>query len=379
MGRFDGEAFKARLKEQAVREGFDLAGVTTPDPLPHFDVYQNWLSAGHHGEMAYLATERSLDMRRDPRRIMPHCRSILVLASGYLTAASAQPGAGVAAYARGDDYHDLFKQRLARLVTWIEAETGEAIAHRSYSDTGPLLERELAQRAGLGWIAKNTCLINPRRGSHLLIAEMLLDLDLPPDEPFVHDRCGTCRRCIEACPTGCILPDRTLDARRCISYLTIELKGAIARELRTAIGNWVFGCDVCQQVCPWNLRFARPGEDAAFLPRPFLEQPDVQAFLDLPSDMYEALLRRSPLKRAKRHGLLRNAAVAAGNKAERRLVPALARIMRGEERPVARSHAAWALGRIGGEEAELALQEALGMEKDGDVLDEIRLALENLS
>ncbi len=379
MRTSDGEALKARLKEQAVREGFDLVGVTTPDPLPHFDVYQNWMRAGHHGEMDYLASERALERRQDPRQIMPRCRSIVVLASSCLTEAATHPGPRVAAYALGDDYHDVFLERMARLASWIEAETGRAIEHRSYTDTGALLERELAQRAGLGWIGKNTCLIHPRKGSYLLIAEMLLDLDLPPDEPFLHDRCGTCRRCIDACPTGCILPNRTLDARRCISYLTIEKKGPIPRELRTSIGDWVFGCDICQQVCPWNKHFAHPTEDTAFQPRSFLEPPDLQTFLELQPDTYEAMMQRSPLKRAKRHGLVRNAAVVAGNGAEKRCVPALVRMMRDDEQAVVRSHAAWALGRIGGEHAEQALREAQTLENDGEVLEEIRLALSGLT
>jgi epoxyqueuosine reductase len=378
MRTFDGEALKARLKEQALREGFGLAGVTTPDPLPHYDVYQDWLHAGHHGEMDYLASVRAIARREDPRQIMPQCRSIVVLACNYSTAGASQSGPRVAAYALGDDYHDVFLERMARLATWIEAETGRAIERRSYTDTGPLLERELAQRAGLGWIGKNTCLIHPRMGSYLLLAEMLLDLDLPPDEPFEHDRCGTCRRCIDACPTGCILPNRTLDARRCISYLTIELKGAIPRELRTSIGDWVFGCDICQQVCPWNVHSARPTEDPAFQPRPFLNPPDLQAFLDWQPGKLDDLLRRSPLKRAKRHGLVRNAAVVAGNREDKQYVPALTRILRFDDQAIARGHAAWALGRIGGKDAKMALWDAQRWEIDGEVLEEVLLALKEL-
>jgi epoxyqueuosine reductase len=378
MTKGEQEQFKALLKKQAKREGFDLVGVTTPDSPPHFDVYQEWLRAGHHGEMGYLATDRALEGRRDPRKIMPHCRSILVLATSYRTPSTESTGGqspAVAAYALGDDYHDVFKERMARLMNWIEEQVGRPVEHRSYTDTGPVLERELAQRSGLGWIGKNTCLINPEVGSFLLIAEILLALDLPPDEPFHEDRCGTCRRCLEACPTGCILPDRTLDARRCISYLTIELKRDIPAELRPLLGNWIFGCDVCQQVCPWNVRFAKGKRDAAFHPRPFLEQPDLRAFLDLQPASFQELLRGSPLKRAKRHGLVRNAAVAAGARAEKPLAPALVRVLREDEHAMARSHAAWALGRIGGSEAREALQIALGLESDGRVVEEIQAAL----
>jgi len=379
---FDGEAFKARLKEQAQQLGFDLTGVTTADPPPHFDVYQGWLRAGHHGEMGYLASERALERRRDPHQIMPQCRSILVLARNYLTSAGMQrvsTGPKVAAYALGDDYHDVFHEQLPRLADWIKKETGQPIALRNYTDTGPLLERELAQRAGLGWIGKNTSLINPRMGSHLLLAEMLLELDLPPDEPFQHDRCGSCRRCMDACPTGCILPNRTLDARRCISYLTIEFKGAIPRDLRSMIGDWLFGCDICQQACPWNLRFARPKENEAFQPRPFLDPPDLQRVLGLQPGTLGIPLMGSPLKRAKRSGLVRNAAVVAGNSGERGFVPALAQLLFHDARTTVRGHAAWAMGRIGGKDAQQALWTARDLETESDVLDEIRLALDELT
>jgi epoxyqueuosine reductase len=378
VNKGEGEHLKALIKKQALAAGFDLAGVTTPEPPPHFDVYQAWLGAGHHGEMQYLATDRALERRRDPRLIFPECRSILVLASNYLTppvvnAPHSNPG--IAAYAQGDDYHDVFQERLARLVTRIEEQVGRPIAHRSYTDTGPLLERELAQRSGIGWIGKNTCLINPRLGSFLLIAEILLDLDLPPDDPFLEDRCGTCRRCLDACPSGCILPDRTLDARRCISYLTIELKEAIPRDLRPLLGDWIFGCDICQQVCPWNVRFASAKDDAAFHPRAILQTPDLAALLDMTPDTFRELLRNSPLSRAKRHGLVRNAVVAAGARDEKQLVPALVRILQRDVHALARGHAAWALGRIGGDTALDALQKAVDVESDVSVLDEIRAAL----
>jgi epoxyqueuosine reductase len=261
-------------------------------------------------------------------------------------------------------------------VRWIEAQVGHPIEHRIYTDTGPLLERELAQRAGLGWIGKNSCLINPGLGSFFLLAEVMLDLDLPPDEPFEEDRCGTCSRCLDACPTGCILPNRTLDARRCISYLTIENKGAIPREVRPMLGNWIFGCDVCQQVCPWNVRFAKPKDDAAFHPRAFLESPSLISFLELKMDSYRDLLHQSPLKRAKRQGLVRNAAVSAGAQVEKGLVPVLVKVMEADEHALARRHAAWALGRIGGADARQALRIAAEREVDTSVLEEIRAALE---
>ncbi len=235
----------------------------------------------------------------------------------------------VAAYAWGADYHEVLDERLKRLVEFIEGKTGRPLANRRYTDSGPLLERELAQRAGLGWIGKNTCLINPEMGSYFLLAEVLLDLELDPDPPFEADRCGSCTRCLEACPTHCILPDRTLDARRCISYLTIELKDDIPDELRPQMGNWVFGCDLCQQVCPWNMRFAAaPGEyarsrcpnssrDRACLSPRLVEE------LALTQDDFNLKFKGSPVRRAKRRGYLRNVAVALGNSGDPTHVPAL--------------------------------------------------------
>ena len=253
------------IKEEARRLGFVLAGVTTPEPPPHAAFFENWLSLDRHGRMGYLATERSRLCRGDPRQIMPECKSILVLAMPYSNPASASPSLSqpdtkrsrvrIAAYAWGRDYHDVIPERAKALVAFIEQRANRPVLSRCYTDTGPILERDLAQRAGLGWIGKNTCLINPTLGSYFLLAEILLDLDLQPDAVFETDHCGSCTRCIQACPTDCILPDRSIDARRCISYLTIELKEAIPLELRPRMGDWIFGCDICQMVCPWN-RFA---------------------------------------------------------------------------------------------------------------------------
>ncbi len=246
------------IKDKARQLGFFLTGVTTPEPPPHYATFENWLAQGHHGTMNYLETDRSRSRRTNPREILPECKSILVLATPYSPSLPMGEGVGVrnrtriASYARGEDYHNVLPARMKELVQFIEEQVGGPIKNRCYTDTGPILERDLAQRAGIGWIGKNTCLINPKQGSYFLLSEIFLDLALEPDPPFITDHCGTCTRCIEACPTDCILPDRTLDARRCISYLTIELKDDIPTELREKMGDWVFGCDICQMVCPWN-------------------------------------------------------------------------------------------------------------------------------
>jgi epoxyqueuosine reductase len=368
----------AFVKAQALQLGFDLVGITGPEPPDHLEAYSRWLSQGRHGEMGYLATPRARQRREDPRKILPECRSILVVGANYLPPGHGKATTGVAAYAVGQDYHDVLPRRLEKLLDRLQAYSGRSIVHRTYTDTGPLLERELAQRAGLGWIGKNTCLIHPRQGSYFFLAEVLLDVDLVPDPPFVADHCGSCTRCLEACPTQCILPDRTLQADRCISYLTIEVKGDIPIELRSAVGGWLFGCDVCQQVCPWNLRFAQPTADPAFQPLPWAQMAGLEDFLQLEPATYRQELRESPLKRPRRSGLLRNAAVVAGNQGDPSLIPALRTLLE-EPEPKVRSHAAWALGRIGGETAREALQEAEPAEQDAGVRAEILGALVELN
>jgi epoxyqueuosine reductase len=381
------------IKRHAHSLGFQLVGITTPDPPPHFAVYESWLEAGHHGEMAYLASERARQRRADPRSILPECRSILVLGIRYsaptlegdLTSPLAERGKGgdvgerdfgrVASYAWGDDYHDILAERLRQLVAFIESQVGNPVPNRWYTDTGPVLERDLAQRAGLGWIGKNTCLIAPQLGSYFFLAEVLLGIDLEPDPPFLPDYCGSCTRCLEACPTACILPNRTLDASRCISYLTIELKGAIPPDLRQPVGDWVFGCDVCQQVCPWNRRFAAPEGDTAFAPRLDVPAPDLAGELALTPKDFNHKFKGSPVQRARRRGYLRNVAVALGNQRSPAVIPRLVNALLGEPEPLVRQHAAWALGQIGGETAWRGLQRALRTEMDESVRLEIRQAL----
>ena len=282
----------------------------------------------------------------------------------------------MARYAWGDDYHDLLPPLLKALVRFIEAQAGRPVPHRWYTDTGPILERDLAQRAGLGWIGKNTCLIHPQQGSYFLLAEILLGLALNPDPPFTTDHCGSCTRCLDACPTRCILPNRTIDATRCLSYLTIELKGPIPVDLRPQTGNWVFGCDVCQEVCPWNVRFATASGDSALSPYPDIPAPDLCAELSLTPETFNQKFKGTPIKRAKRRGHLRNVAVALGNTGDPAAIPALTHALHDPE-PLVRSHAAWALGKIGGAQARDILLAAAQTETELEVQAEIFHALES--
>jgi epoxyqueuosine reductase len=254
----------------------------------------------------------------------------------------------IAAYAWGEDYHIVLPKRLQVLVEFLEEQTGHSVPNRWYTDTGPILERELAMQAGLGWIGKNTCLINPGRGSYFLLAEILLGIELPSDNPFLSDQCGSCTRCIDACPTGCILPNRTLDAHRCISYLTIENKAEIPPELRPQMGNWIFGCDICQMVCPWNLRFAREEGDPAFASPLNGQGQQLAVELALSPTDFNRKFKGSPLKRAKRRGYLRNVAVAAGNSTRAGFLPDLQAAQNDDELLV-REHVRWAIERLHGD------------------------------
>lgn len=374
MSGLAGKDLKSALVQKAHQLGFALAGVTTAAPPESFPQFQEWVTEGRHAGMEYLASERSLVRRSDPREILPECRSILVLGSPYFPAGDAR--GGVAAYATGEDYHHVLKPRLQELISFLEEQAGHPVPNRWYTDTGPVLERDLARRAGLGWIGKNSMLIHPQHGSYFLLAEILLGIDLPPDEPFLSDHCGSCTRCLDQCPTGCILPNRTLDAGRCISYLTIENKADIPNDVREQLGEWLFGCDVCQQVCPWN-RFAPTEGDPAFAARPGVPPENLVEELHLSAETFNRKFRGSPVKRAKRRGYLRNTLVVLGNRKKREDTVHLMAAAQDPEALV-RQHAAWALGRIGGDEVRRFLTAWLADEPDPAVVNEIRAALADL-
>ncbi|MFI5256503.1 MAG: tRNA epoxyqueuosine(34) reductase QueG [Gemmatimonadales bacterium] len=293
-------------KAHAFALGFDLAGIAALGPVESSTHFDAWLAAGYAGTMDYLA--RGAAKRRDSRLPVAGTSHAIVVGLDY---GGREPSGPVARYARGDDYHELMESRLRELHRRLERDAGRSIAGKPYVDTGPLLERDLARRAGLGWFGKNTNLINPERGSFFFLGALVLDLELAPDEPFEADRCGSCTRCLDACPTQAFVAPRQLDARKCISYLTIELKGEIPVEFREAIGELLYGCDACQEVCPWNVRFARELTEEAFAPRPAIAGKDARQLardlLAMSQDDFSAAFRKSPMKRAKLAGLKRNA------------------------------------------------------------------------
>ena len=333
-------------KAHAFALGFDLAGIAELGPAETAAAFEEWISAGNAGTMGYLA--RGAEKRRDTRRPLPGTTHALVVALDY---GGREPSGPVARYARGDDYHDVMEAKLRELHARLERDVGRAIAGKPYVDTGPILERDLARRAGLGWFGKNTNLLNPSLGSFFFLGALVLDVALVPDAPFAADRCGTCTRCLDACPTGAIVAPRRLDATKCISYLTIELKDEIPVELRAQIGELVYGCDICQEVCPWNVQFARALKVPEFAPRPVLASNDARAIaralLAMTQTEFSAAFKGSPMKRARLRGLKRNAAVALGNVGTGEDVPPLESALRDAE-PLVREHASWALGRLTG-------------------------------
>jgi epoxyqueuosine reductase len=392
----------SQIKDEARRIGFDLAGIARAQDAPGFADLRDWLDRGFAGDMTYLPNREAA--YEHPRHVLESVRSVIMLglnyhtanptgATGSLSASASQfdndSGTGgqaargtpcgdrncgrVSRYAWGDaDYHDVIRAKLARLAEFLRREV-PGCRTRGVVDTAPLLERDFARLAGLGWFGKNTMLLNKRIGSWFFLAALLTDVELEPDAPHVAQHCGTCTRCLDACPTGAFVAPFQLDARRCISYLTIEHRGPIAHELRSGLGDWLFGCDVCQDVCPWN-RKAPISTEPAFQPVADLHPANAIELLSLSDDEFRSRFQNTPLARPKRSGILRNAAIVLGNCGEAGAVPALIRSLLDSE-PVIRGAAAWALGQIGGDCATTALRARLAIESDDEVRDEIRQAL----
>jgi epoxyqueuosine reductase len=336
-------SLESLIKAQAYGLGFDLVGIASLGPMITHDAFDGWIDRGYAGEMDYLA--RGAAKRRDSRLPIAGATSAIVVGLNY---GGREPSGPIARYARGDDYHDIMTGRLEELHVWLEAEAGRTISGKAYVDTGPILERDLARRAGLGWFGKNTNLINPQLGSFFFIGVLLVEMDLAVDEPFEADRCGSCTRCLDACPTDAFAEPRVLDATKCISYLTIEAKGAIPPEQREEIGGLIYGCDICQDVCPWNVRFSEDLREDAFRPREVFggdARTIAREILAMDDESFRSNLKGSPVKRAKRRGLARNAATALGNVGTPDDIPTLAAALDDPE-PLVSEHAAWALERI---------------------------------
>ena len=371
----------AALKAEAAKLGFNMVGIVPAKPARRLSAYLHWLDQEYHGQMGYLARPDRVARRQDLRLILPGVRTLICVGLDYETfklppaVANAPQRGRISNYAWGADYHEVMTPRLQALAEWLARQTGAPAPQKVYVDTGAILERDHAESAGLGFTGKNTMLIGPRRGSWFFLGELLTTLELPPDAPRQPlPSCGSCRRCLTACPTAAFPAPYVLDARRCISYLTIELKGWIPRELRPLMGNWVYGCDVCQAVCPFN-RFAPESVEAAFRPAS-LEQaaPLLLDLLALDEAGFQRRFGGSPLRRIKRVGLVRNACVAAGNWGSVAALPALTPLLHDPE-PLLRGHAAWAMGRIPQADAPARLQAALAQETNAQVRAEMVAAL----
>ena len=347
--------FSVHVREKALELGFDVVGIAPAGEVRHASAFQHWLEAGHQADMAWLARHR--ERRTDPRQVVSGARSVVMAGFNYFREDPPpelwdDPLRGrVARYAWGPDYHDRLLPRLMELADFLRAEAPGAQC-RAYVDTGPLMEKTWAAEAGIGFIGKNTLLIHPRHGSYLLLGGVITDLEFEYDPPATDDgarsgpgHCGRCSRCLSACPTGALIAPRVLDSRRCISYLTIEHKEAIPEDLRPLMGQWIFGCDACQTVCPWVRRYAHAASDRflAFDAERFA--PDLLELMGLDAAAFRRRYKGTPVTRAKRRGLLRNAAIALGNAGRREALPVLRRALEDEE-PLIRLHADWAIRAI---------------------------------
>ena len=328
---------KPSLIARAHALGFDLCRVARCTAPPHAEAFGQWLADGRAGEMTWL--ERNKERRVDPQKVLPGARTVIVLGMNYWQGETAMLPR-IARYAWGEDYHEIIERKLRELDAFLQTQGG---VQKSYVDTGPVLERDFAAEAGAGWHGKSTMLISPKLGTWFFLAEILTTLEIAPDEPLPN-RCGSCDRCITACPTGAITAPQQLDARRCISYLTIESKGAIPLDLRPLIGDRIYGCDDCLSACPWN-RFAQVSSESAFAARDAVAAMSLTDFLALDDESFRTLFRKSPIKRIKRRGFLRNVCVALGNVGTLRDLPALERSACDPE-PLIAEHAQWAIQQI---------------------------------
>ncbi len=368
--RAEKDLLRDSIESRAQELGFDAISFIPAERLPTERAYQEWLREGRHGEMDYL--ERYQDLRVDPGMMEPGTKSVIVLLTNYRQPLDLlEGGLRIARYAHGDDYHKELWGRMRELAAFVHAESGADVATRPAVDSAPLLERDLARSAGLGWVGKNAMIIRQGLGSFTFISEILVDLDLGEEVEEAPDRCGSCSRCLNACPTGAIVAPRIIDARRCISYLTIELRGPIPRRLRPLIGDHLFGCDICQDVCPWNSEEVL-SDDPTHQTRSVYRKLSPIDLLSFDHDRYVEVFRKSSMKRAKLRGLKRNAAVVVGNSGDSSQVERLLEYFSIEQEPLVRGHIVWAIGRLGSEE-QIERLEGLGVnEAEPFVVDELK-------
>lgn len=378
----DSVVLSGEIKRIAKKFGFVDAGIIEPHRPEHYDVFNSWLADGHAGGMNYLGTQYALDCRENPAMLFPDCQSIIVVLARYSSPAFYTNGdldnssGKVAAYAWGEDYHLVLIEKLNQMAKELGGLTGRSVKNRAVTDSVPLLEREMAYDAGLGWIGKNSCLISPLHGSYTFIAELMTDIPLKAETSRVPDRCGTCRRCIDACPTHCILPNHTIAAERCLAYLTIEHRGHIPDEFRPAMNQWVFGCDICQMVCPWNRDVDDVCIDHLFLITDNVSGLNLINELSLTVEEFQSKYHRSPIHRAKWSGYLRNICLILGNQRYLPALGSLVNLMRSAPDATVRAAAAWAVGQLADSSCKGDLEDMLGHEQDQTVREEIARVLE---
>ena len=364
------------IKDKAIDLGFDLVGVSPVDSFPENQFYKEWLKKGFSGEMKYM--ERNPERREHLHNVLPDAKSVISCAVNYntdhpySTRLNDKNKGWISRYAWGDDYHDTLQNNLKILMDYLEKYMNGEVSSKLYVDTGPVLERVYGKYAGVGWVGKNTCLINQEIGSWIFIGEIITTAELDYDVP-VPDRCGTCTKCIDECPTNAIIEPYVLDSRLCISYLTIELKDKIPSPLREGIDNNIYGCDICQDVCPWNKR-AEITDSTEFEPREGLYNPDLKFLSHLSVEDFRSMFKGSPIKRTKRKGLLRNIMVAMGNSGDKGFIPDIISCLNDDE-PLVRLHAAWALWKIKGSSSKDILLKRRQVETDDKVIEEIDLLL----
>ena len=342
------DQIKQTIKAEVYDLGFLLSGFTTPDPPDHFTMYESWVNSGYHAEMSYLSRSSAFEKRKHPNLLFPEVKTILVLGCPYpVPHPPPSTGYPIAAYAQGPDYHHLINKQLAHFPEWLSQLMGYPVNARVFTDTAPILERELAVRAGLGWIGKNSMLIHPEYGSFFFLTEVFLDFYLPPDNPFNKDLCGTCTQCVENCPTACILPQRQINSNRCLSYLTIEKNNLFSENESALLSGGVFGCDICQSVCPWNQKRIRQDHIRTLFDRDDeLKELQPADILTLNEEYFLAKYGSSPLARAKRFGILRNLLTLIGNQGSRKDLILLASFLSQEQNENLRMIASHAQARI---------------------------------